>query len=274
MFRKLTKFHFCQLSSYGSFLLYTFIYRILFTHPFAHNHCCVSPMWPGGTHLSLPWNVCDWFRKLQQRRNKEEENCPESPSALHPPDREIETHRNSPLFFFCLLLLLSAAAAAVVAIVVVVAFFFPRLPLPRSLTDYTNANWGTAAPQSFLLQSHVRFSWIMKTRNSKSTENLRQIFLRLTTMELLHSVWQHQLTTLLRFEPIGKGKEEPTSKLTTHSAEPSSGCGRRRTHVFPSFRPPFSRVQGRKLLVHHTKTAFLGQFRVTHAKNHNRNLRL
>lgn len=83
----------------------------------------------------------------------------------------------------------------------------------------------------------------MKTRNSKSTENLRQIFLRLTTMELLHSVWQHQLTTLLRFEPIGKGKEEPTSKLTTHSAEPSSGCGRRRTHVFPSFLPPFSRVQ-------------------------------
>lgn len=82
--------------------------------------------------------------------------------------------------------------------------------------------------------------------NSKSTENLRQIFLRLTTMEL-HSVWQHQLTTLLRFEPIGKGKEEPTSKLTTHSAEPSFGCGRRRTHVFPSFLPPFSRVQGSEI---------------------------
>lgn len=44
-----------------------------------HNHCCVSSMRPGRAHLPSPRNVCDCFRKLQQR-NKEE-NRPESPSA-------------------------------------------------------------------------------------------------------------------------------------------------------------------------------------------------
>lgn len=71
-------------------------------------------------------NVRDCFRNLQQR-NKEE-NRPESPSALHPPDREIDPQK-----FASFLLLLATAATAVVAIVVVaVAFFFPWSPLPLS----------------------------------------------------------------------------------------------------------------------------------------------
>lgn len=81
-------------------------------------------MRPGRAHLPSPRNVCDCFRKLQQR-NKEE-NRPESPSALHPPDHAIDPHRN-----FASFLLLLATTAVVAIVVVVVAFFFflPFKPL-------------------------------------------------------------------------------------------------------------------------------------------------
>lgn len=164
MFRKLAEFHIYQLFFLvGSFSLYTFIYRIsLFTHPL-HNHGCVSSMSSGRTHhpsvkrcAIVSVNCNNEIKKKTTRNHR-----------LHFILLRIakKTHRNSPLFFFCLLLLLLLCCCCCVA-------FFPRPPLyPLPSTNTSHDQCLLRPVPTGTAKSDVRFSWIAKKIEPKSTEN-------------------------------------------------------------------------------------------------------